>query len=112
MTNRIKKDAISIRHQIRATETLMDEAMLASVELMKRMITARQNPDVCVHEGQKAVMQLMVAQQHIVQGTTDLFRVHDELTSTARTVGILDEPNSTPSTGFTEADNIIGRVTA
>ena len=99
-TRNIRRDTMSIRDQLRATESISDELLLSSAELMKRMITARRNPDVAPHVGQAALIKLTRAQQHLIDGSSDLFRVHDELNKVGLTVGVMDEEGTTPTSGL------------
>ena len=48
------------------------------------MLTARQNPHVEVHTGQRALMRLNQAEAQAMGMSTSLLRVHDELSKVAR----------------------------
>ena len=96
MDRRIAQDTIAIRSQLRQAEALGDETLLATAELMKRMLVARSNPDVVPHEGQQALVRLVRAQAQIVDGTSNLFRVHNELSKLGIARGLMDEEGSTP----------------
>ncbi|RPF72192.1 hypothetical protein [Aurantiacibacter spongiae] len=100
--NHAIRDAASIRQQLRVTEALNDETLFNALELGKRMLTARRNPAVAPHTGQAALIRLVEAQRKILSGSTDLFRVHDELSKVGIEVGVLDENGSTPQSGFSE----------
>ncbi|MDC0886677.1 hypothetical protein OAS19_02670 [Altererythrobacter sp.] len=76
---RIAQDALNIRKHIREAEAVTDEAMLACAKLKQIMLTARQNPDINVDAGQKALMRLMQAEQQALAMSTNLLRVHQEL---------------------------------
>lgn len=99
---RMLKDTNAIREQLRATEAIGDDLLFNAFELGKRMLTARRNPDVAPHIGQVALIRLVSAQQSIVAGANDLFRVHDELNKVGIAVGVMDEPGTTPTSPLAE----------
>ena len=100
----VEISAIRIARELRDTEFKLDDALLASAKLMQTMITARKHPDVEVHTGQKALIRLVRAQQSIIDGTSDMFRVHDEMLSVNRELSIMDEDNLTSGSGLSEVD--------
>lgn len=84
MTSQILDDASNIRKLIREAEALSDEAMMACAKLKQAMILARQNPEVPLDAGQRAIMRLTQAEQQALSMSTSLLRVHDELSKVAR----------------------------
>lgn len=80
MTN----DAQNIRKLIREAEALADESMIAFARLKQAMVSARQNPNVEVDSGQRALMRLNQAEDQALAMSTSLLRVHDELSKIAR----------------------------
>jgi hypothetical protein len=52
--------------------------------LKQAMLAARQNPEVEVHTGQRALMRLTEAESQAMAMSTNLLRVHDELSKVAR----------------------------
>ncbi len=91
MTNTIKMDARNIRKLIREAEALSDEAMVACAKLKQAMLIARQNPDVPLDTGQRAIMRLCQAEQQAMSMSTSLLRVHSELSKVAREQASVDE---------------------
>ncbi|MGB5779251.1 MAG: hypothetical protein WBH10_09265 [Allopontixanthobacter sediminis] len=91
MTTTISNDARNIRKLIREAEALSDEAMVAFAKLKQAMLTARQNPDVPLDTGQRAIMRLCQAEQQAMSMSTSLLRVHSELSKVAREQAGLDE---------------------
>lgn len=85
MTETIRADAHNLKKLIREAEALADESMLAFARLKQAMLTARQNPDVEVDTGQRALMRLNQAEAQALAMSTSLLRVHDELSKIART---------------------------
>ncbi len=79
MTDRILNDAYNLKKLIRESEALADESMIAFARLKQAMLAARQNPNVEVHTGQRALMRLNQAEAQAMAMSTSLFRVHDEL---------------------------------
>jgi hypothetical protein len=77
-------DALNIKKLIREAEALADESMIAFARLKQAMLTARQNPGVEVHIGQRALMRLNQAEAEAMKMSTSLLRVHDELSNVAR----------------------------
>ena len=98
MTNQISFDAQAIRKLIREAEAVSDEAMIAMSRLKQAMLVARQNPNVPVDLGQRAIMRLSQAEAQAVSMSSNLFRVHGELNQVARIVCGPDEGNVTPLT--------------
>jgi hypothetical protein len=92
-----------IARQLKEAEVKVEEALLASSELFSTLIRARANAD-SPHVGQSALIRLVQAQRSILDGSSDLFRVHDVMSSIGREMGVLDEPNSTPPSGLLESD--------
>lgn len=84
MNDSIHSDALNIKKLIREAEALSDEAMIACSKLKQAMISARQNPDIAIDVGQKAVMRLTQAEQQAMSMSTSLLRVHDELSKIYR----------------------------
>lgn len=93
---RMRRDAIDLRSRLREAEDRSDALLEGTADLMKAMVRARRAADVAPHTGQTAIMRLVRAQQSIVSGANDLFRVHDELSSLGVELAILDEGNATP----------------
>jgi cell division septum initiation protein DivIVA len=84
MTDRMLNDAHNLKKLIREAEALADESMIAFARLKQAMLTARQNPGVEVHTGQRALMRLNQAEEQAMAMSTSLLRVHDELSKVAR----------------------------
>ncbi len=91
MNDRILADARNLKKLIREAEALADESMLAFAKLRQAMLQARQNPGVEVDTGQRALMRLSQAEQQAMAMSTNLLRVHDELSKVARTTAVGDE---------------------
>lgn len=97
MNDRIRNDAQNLRKLIREAEAIADESMLAFAKLKQVMIAARQNPSVEVHTGQRALMRLNQAERNAMDMSTNLLRVHAELSKIAREkMGKDDEPTVIP----------------
>lgn len=79
----ISRDATDIKSTIRSAEQLGDELLVTISALKTKMLTARSNPKVAPHEGQKALLRLQNAENQILSGMSNLFRTHDELSSIA-----------------------------
>ena len=84
MSDRILNDAYNMKKLMREAEALADESMLAFAKLKQAMLSARQNPAVNVDTGQKALMRLNQAEQQAMAMSTNLLRVHQELSKVAR----------------------------
>ena len=84
MNDRILSDAYNIKKLVREAEALADEALIAMARLKQAMLSARQNPDIEIHTGQRALMRLTEAEAQAVAVSTNLLRVHDELSKVAR----------------------------
>jgi len=84
MGNRIATDALNLKKLIREAEALADESIIAMARLKQAMLTARQNPEVEVNTGQRALVRLSEAESQALAMSTSLLRVHDELSKVAR----------------------------
>lgn len=98
MTDRILSDAHNLKKLIREAEALADESMIAFSRLKQAMLSARLNPEVEVTVGQRALMRLNQAEDQAMSMSTNLLRVHDELSQIAReTMGDDDFPTEVPA---------------
>jgi hypothetical protein len=79
MENRILADAYNLKKLVREAEALADEAIIAMARLKQAMLTARQNPAIEVHTGQRALLRLTEAETQALAMSTNLLRVHSEL---------------------------------
>ena len=84
MDNRIVTDAQNLKKLIREAEALADEAIIAMARLKQAMLSARQNPLVEVSTGQRALLRLTEAESNALSMSTNLLRVHSELTKVAQ----------------------------
>jgi hypothetical protein len=99
--NRIAATA-RIARQLKEAEQKADHALLALAELMVTLVQARGEADIAPHTGQTALVRLVHAQRSIIEGSSDLFRVHDGMAKLGRELGVLDERKSTPPSGLGE----------
>lgn len=83
MNDRILSDAHQLKKLIREAEAIADESIIAMARLKQAMLAARQNPEVEVHTGQRALMRLTEAESQALARSTNLLRVHDELSKVA-----------------------------
>ncbi|WP_298301017.1 hypothetical protein [uncultured Erythrobacter sp.] len=97
MTHRILSDAQNLKKLIREAEALADESMIAFARLKQAMLSARQNPQVEVHTGQRALMRLNQAEDQAIAMSTSLLRVHDELSKVAVETMVDDTVKTPPS---------------
>lgn len=102
VTDRMLSDAHNLKKLIREAEALADESMIAFARLKQAMLAARQNPEVEVVEGQRALMRLTQAESQAMAMSTSLLRVHDELSKIAREKmgGEDDVPTEVPAAIF------------
>lgn len=84
MENRIIADAHNLKKLIREAEALADEAIIAMARLKQAMLAARQNPAIEVNTGQRALLRLTEAESQAMAMSTNLLRVHDELSKVAK----------------------------
>lgn len=80
----LREDALAIRKLIREAEAVSDEAMIACARLKQAMVRARQNPELGVDAGQRALIRLNQAEGQALALSTSLLRVHDELSKIVR----------------------------
>ena len=79
MNDRIYAESHQLKKLIREAEAIADESIIAMARLKQAMLAARQNPEVEVHTGQRALMRLTEAESHALAMSTNLLRVHSEL---------------------------------
>lgn len=113
MTDRMLNDAHNLKKLIREAEALADESMIAFARLKQAMLAARQNPGVEVHTGQRALMRLNQAETQAMAMSTNLLRVHDELSQIAReTMGGDNIPTEVPDAAMADISESAEIVTA
>ena len=88
-----------IARDLKDAEAKADEAILAASSLMTTLVQARTATGVVGHTGQEALIRLARAQVSLIEGSTDIFRVHDHMSKIGREMGIMDEKGSTPVLG-------------
>ena len=112
MNDRFLNDAHNLKKLIREAEALADESMIAFARLKQAMLAARQNPEVEVVEGQRALMRLTQAEGHAMAMSTTLLRVHDELSKIAREKmsGDANIPTEVPAAIFSEDTEVAAPV--
>ena len=104
MSDRVLNDAYNIKKLMREAEALADESMLAFARLKPAMLAARLNPAVEVHTGQRALMRLNEAESQAMAMSTNLLRVHDELSKVAREQMVGEEvPTEVPASAVSPA---------
>ena len=91
MSERILADARNLKKLMREAEALADESMIAFSRLKQAMLAARQNPAIEVDAGQRALMRLNQAEQQAMAMSTNLLRVHEELSRVARVKAVGEE---------------------
>lgn len=96
--------ALRIARSLGAAEAHADDLLISLAKLQIDMLTARKETTVPVHAGQKAIMRLIAAQDAIVRGQNDVFRIHDTMADLARERGILDEKGLTEGSGLVASD--------
>lgn len=97
-----------VRTDLGALEAAIDSALVAAAKLTQSLVTARRDSNVAVHTGQVALMRLQRAQSHLVAGSSDVFRVHDEMARIGQELGMLDDP--TPASGLATAAEPLSQV--
>lgn len=102
MSQTIREDARAIRKLIREAEAVSDEALLACARLKQAMIRARQNPEVSVDAGQRALLRLTHAEAQALSLSTNLLRVHDELSKIGREMLGGDENTNVAASAIAE----------
>ncbi len=104
MSPTIREDALAIRKLIREAEAVSDEVMIACARLKQAMIRARQNPEIEVDAGQRALLRLNQAESQALALSTSLLRVHHELSVIGReTMGGDENTDIAPSAIAEEA---------
>lgn len=97
MSDRVIDDAYNIKKLMREAEALADESMIAFARLKQAMLAARLNPEVEVHTGQHALMRLNEAENQAMAMSTNLLRVHSELSEVAKIqMGEEEVPTNVP----------------
>lgn len=102
MTDKIREDARNIRKLVREAEAVSDEVLVACARLKQAMVRARQNPDIAIDAGQRALMRLTQAESQALSLSTSLLRVHDELSKISRETMGGDEPTDIKPSAIAE----------
>lgn len=84
MPDKTRSEALNIRKLMREAEAVSDEVMIACARLKQAMVLARLRTDAEVDTGQRALIRLTQAEQQALSLSTNLLRVHDELSKIAR----------------------------
>lgn len=105
MTDRLIEDARNLKKLMREAEALADESMIAFSRLKQAMLKARQHPAYEVTDGQAALMRLNQAESQAMAMSTNLLRVHDELSkvSRVRMPNDTDTPTNIPPEAVADA---------
>ncbi len=114
MQDRTMSDAHNLKKLIREAEALADESIIAMARLKQAMLTARQNPEIEVHTGQRALMRLTEAESQALAMSTTLLRVHAELSKVAEVHAAGDSglPTVVPDSAVAAATASRDRVAA
>lgn len=102
MFDRVNQDAWKIRKLMRETEALSDEMLIALSALKSEMLKARQNPEIEILTGQRALLHLTEAEQLVTRASNQLFRTHNALSNVARETAGVDENIPTVRDGVRE----------
>lgn len=107
MTEAVPAFVTRIRKQIHAVEAASDASLLASLDLMRSIVTSRQVEDVPTpYIGQQALIRLSRAIQGHVSTANDIFRAHEELHRIAQQELMVGGEENKP-TGFQQPDELI-----
>lgn len=91
MSDTIMFVARKLQHQVPATETRIDDALIAVSSLMTTIVTARRDGDrVRPAKGQATIQRLAKAQMSLIDASGGVLRVHGELADIARETAGLD----------------------
>lgn len=107
MNERILADAHQLKKLVREAEAIADESIIAMARLKQAMLAARQNPEVEVHTGQRALMRLTEAESQALSMSTSLLRVHQELSKVAEVHAGIDDGTRTVIPNRAIADIVI-----
>jgi hypothetical protein len=97
--------ALRIARSIGQAEAQADDLLISLARLQIDLLTARREADVPVHTGQKAIMRLIAAQDCVVRGQNDVFRIHDSVADIARERGLMDERGLTEGSGLSDFED-------
>lgn len=95
-----------ISRQLHDAEKTTDLALKAAADLMSTLIDARSGDDVAPHTGQRALIRLARAQAAILDGSSDIFRVHDIMANIGKEMAIFEEAQPTRPAALVDADNV------
>jgi len=84
MPDPMTDDFHTIKKLIREVEAISDEALMACSKLKLAMVKARQNPQVSLDAGQRAILRLTQAENQAMGMSTSPLRVHSELSKVGR----------------------------
>lgn len=84
MSMKIKLAADHIKRDLPQAEASVDEALISVSDLMSTLVQARLDAGVPAATGQVAIRRLAKAQKALVDASSDVLRVHGELTKVGR----------------------------
>ena len=91
MSDTIMFVARKLQHQVPATETRIDDALIAVSSLMTTIVTARRDANRArPAKGQATIQRLAKAQMALIDASGGVLRVHGELADIARETAGLD----------------------
>jgi len=91
MSEHINLAAARLQHQVPATETRIDDALIAVSSLLASVVTARRDTvGVPPVKGQATIHRLAKVQMALVDASGDVLRVHGDLANLARETSGLD----------------------
>lgn len=103
MTKPVPAYMMRIRNQIRLAETKADESLLAKLDVMRSILSARQAEELpAPHVGQDAIVRLGRAIQSEISAANDVFRSHNALVD-AKTL-ITGMPGHDDTLAFADGD--------
>ncbi|MFC5797319.1 hypothetical protein [Sphingopyxis terrae] len=104
MSDTIMFTVRKLQHQVPATETRIDDALIAVSSLMTTIVTARRDAErLRPAQGHATIQRLAKAQMALIDASGGVLRVHGELTDMARETAGLDLHECPPAAAGRDA---------
>lgn len=97
--------AVRLAREVPTAEQAIDEALLATANVLQTMLKARIGGEVPAHTGQLALVKLVHTQKALIEASSGFLRVHEELASLGREMMVSDDDYCPPIKGAAAASH-------
>lgn len=99
MSMSVNVAAVRLAREVPMAEKAIDDALMATANVMQTMLAARSSDEVPNHAGQIALARLIQSQKALMDASNDFLRVHQELATLGREMMVADYGECPPIKG-------------